>query len=238
MTFFEVDHPDTQADKRARLSAIRRVGRPVLVAADFRHDDAAVVLAAAGHDQVRPSLFLCEGLLVYLDEQATVGLLGGARAVAGSGSVLAASLSVHADGLDSALVLARANARRRTASAEPWLTILPAERPGRRCWPGRVGWSTARPTRPISAPGVEPGRSLLVTAKPSSVSVCPVDQPQWPARPKPTGQRLLGPADIRQLAARLDVQPGKRLGQNFVIDAGTIRRIVALAELRAGRCRA
>jgi len=44
--------------------------------------------------------------------------------------------------------------------------------------------------------------------------------------------RLLGPAEVRQLAARLGVRPAKRLGQNFVIDAGTIRRIVALADLR------
>jgi 16S rRNA (adenine1518-N6/adenine1519-N6)-dimethyltransferase len=50
----------------------------------------------------------------------------------------------------------------------------------------------------------------------------------------PDGVRLLGPAEIRQIAARLDVRPAKRLGQNFVIDAGTIRRIVAQAELEPG----
>jgi 16S rRNA (adenine1518-N6/adenine1519-N6)-dimethyltransferase len=43
--------------------------------------------------------------------------------------------------------------------------------------------------------------------------------------------RMLGPADIRQLAARLGVSPSKRLGQNFVTDAGTVRRITALAGL-------
>jgi 16S rRNA (adenine1518-N6/adenine1519-N6)-dimethyltransferase len=42
---------------------------------------------------------------------------------------------------------------------------------------------------------------------------------------------LLGPADVRKLAARLGLNPTKRLGQNFVIDAGTIRRIVSLAEI-------
>lgn len=42
---------------------------------------------------------------------------------------------------------------------------------------------------------------------------------------------MLGPAEIRRLAARLGVNPAKRLGQNFVIDAGTIRRIVSLAEI-------
>lgn len=44
---------------------------------------------------------------------------------------------------------------------------------------------------------------------------------------------LLGPADVRELAASLDVRPTKRLGQNFVHDANTVRRIVAAANLTA-----
>jgi 16S rRNA (adenine1518-N6/adenine1519-N6)-dimethyltransferase len=48
---------------------------------------------------------------------------------------------------------------------------------------------------------------------------------------EPTGTALLGAAEVRQLAERLGVRPAKRLGQNFVIDGGTIRRIVALAKL-------
>ncbi|HEX5115929.1 MAG TPA: 16S rRNA (adenine(1518)-N(6)/adenine(1519)-N(6))-dimethyltransferase RsmA [Pseudonocardiaceae bacterium] len=44
---------------------------------------------------------------------------------------------------------------------------------------------------------------------------------------------LLGPADVRALAASLDVRPTKRLGQNFVHDANTVRRIVAAAGLAA-----
>jgi 16S rRNA (adenine1518-N6/adenine1519-N6)-dimethyltransferase len=45
---------------------------------------------------------------------------------------------------------------------------------------------------------------------------------------------LLGPADIRVLADRLGVRPTKTLGQNFLHDANTIRRIVRAAELHAG----
>jgi 16S rRNA (adenine1518-N6/adenine1519-N6)-dimethyltransferase len=49
-----------------------------------------------------------------------------------------------------------------------------------------------------------------------------------PARPaSPT----LAPGEIRALARRLGVRPSKRLGQNFVTDAGTVRRIVSLAAL-------
>ncbi|WP_405582493.1 16S rRNA (adenine(1518)-N(6)/adenine(1519)-N(6))-dimethyltransferase RsmA [Streptomyces sp. NBC_01190] len=40
---------------------------------------------------------------------------------------------------------------------------------------------------------------------------------------------LLGPADIRELAAALGVRPTKQRGQNFVIDANTVRRIVRTA---------
>ncbi|GAA4695408.1 16S rRNA (adenine(1518)-N(6)/adenine(1519)-N(6))-dimethyltransferase RsmA [Phytohabitans rumicis] len=43
---------------------------------------------------------------------------------------------------------------------------------------------------------------------------------------------LLGPAEIRELAARLGVAPTKKLGQNFVHDPNTVRRIVAAADLR------
>jgi 16S rRNA (adenine1518-N6/adenine1519-N6)-dimethyltransferase len=44
-----------------------------------------------------------------------------------------------------------------------------------------------------------------------------------------TPAQLLGPTEIRQLAGRLGLQPAKRLGQNFVVDAGTVTRITALA---------
>ncbi|MFF0445618.1 16S rRNA (adenine(1518)-N(6)/adenine(1519)-N(6))-dimethyltransferase RsmA [Streptomyces sp. NPDC004609] len=43
---------------------------------------------------------------------------------------------------------------------------------------------------------------------------------------------LLGPADIRELAAALGVRPTKARGQNFVIDANTVRRIVRTAGVR------
>lgn len=44
--------------------------------------------------------------------------------------------------------------------------------------------------------------------------------------------RLLGPADVRRLATELGVRPTKKLGQNFVHDPNTVRRIVVGAQLR------
>lgn len=45
---------------------------------------------------------------------------------------------------------------------------------------------------------------------------------------------LLGPAEIRDLADLLGIQPTKKLGQNFVIDGNTVRRIVATAKVTEG----
>ncbi|MCG5216911.1 16S rRNA (adenine(1518)-N(6)/adenine(1519)-N(6))-dimethyltransferase RsmA [Streptosporangium soli] len=42
---------------------------------------------------------------------------------------------------------------------------------------------------------------------------------------------LLGPVEIRNLADKLDLRPTKRFGQNFVIDGGTVRRVVRIAAL-------
>ncbi len=42
---------------------------------------------------------------------------------------------------------------------------------------------------------------------------------------------LLGPADVRRFATELGIRPTKTLGQNFVHDPNTVRRIVATADL-------
>jgi 16S rRNA (adenine1518-N6/adenine1519-N6)-dimethyltransferase len=45
---------------------------------------------------------------------------------------------------------------------------------------------------------------------------------------------LLGAGEIRALAAELDLTPTKKLGQNFVVDANTVRRIVQIARVESG----
>jgi len=46
-----------------------------------------------------------------------------------------------------------------------------------------------------------------------------------------TGVRLLGASAIRELAAELELRPTKQRGQNFVVDANTVRRIVRTADV-------
>ncbi|WP_218713809.1 16S rRNA (adenine(1518)-N(6)/adenine(1519)-N(6))-dimethyltransferase RsmA [Arthrobacter sp. BF1] len=52
--------------------------------------------------------------------------------------------------------------------------------------------------------------------------------------PSPATQPLLGATEIRRLAEEIGVRPTKTLGQNFVIDGNTIRRIVAAANVDPG----
>lgn len=49
----------------------------------------------------------------------------------------------------------------------------------------------------------------------------------------PDAAGLLGAADVRRVAERLGVSPTKSLGQNFVHDANTVRRIVRIAGVDA-----
>lgn len=49
----------------------------------------------------------------------------------------------------------------------------------------------------------------------------------------PATGHLLGAADIRRIAADAGISPTKKFGQNFVIDPGTVRRIVREAGVTA-----
>jgi 16S rRNA (adenine1518-N6/adenine1519-N6)-dimethyltransferase len=64
----------------------------------------------------------------------------------------------------------------------------------------------------------------------TAVRDCSADRAVLSTSPdRPDG--LLGPAIIRELAQQLDLRPTKTLGQNFLHDANTIRRIVRTADL-------
>ena len=87
--FFEVDHPATQADKRAILSR-----RPDLcanltfVSVDFGKDDLADALLAADFDSSRLALVSWLGVTMYLEQRVTVGTLVTLRRILTSGSIV------------------------------------------------------------------------------------------------------------------------------------------------------
>jgi methyltransferase (TIGR00027 family) len=67
---FEVDHPDSQREKRARAFALTPAARDVrFVPVDFAEDSLEIALAEAGHEPSRPTLWIWEGVVMYLTER-------------------------------------------------------------------------------------------------------------------------------------------------------------------------
>jgi methyltransferase (TIGR00027 family) len=101
--WFEVDHPATQRDKLRRLERLGiDASRVRFVEADFTRDPVAGRLRAAGLDPDEPSLFLLEGVAVYLEPAVLEDVLRQFRQVAAPGSSLAISVSLSRPPGDSA----------------------------------------------------------------------------------------------------------------------------------------
>jgi methyltransferase (TIGR00027 family) len=86
-TVFEVDHPDSQRDKRERVLGLAPVAGDIrFVPVDFTRDDLGRALDGAGHDPARATTWLWEGVVMYLsrpDIEATLRVLAG-RSASGS----------------------------------------------------------------------------------------------------------------------------------------------------------
>jgi methyltransferase (TIGR00027 family) len=92
--WFEVDHPATQRDKRDRTARLGLdVGQVQFVEADFTRDPIAERLTAAGLNPGQFSLFMLEGVAVYLEPAVLDRVLTEFRHVARAGSRLAISVS-------------------------------------------------------------------------------------------------------------------------------------------------
>lgn len=88
---FEVDHPATQAYKHERAGLL---GAPVTevryVPVDFTRDDLPSALRAAGYEPEVPTVWVWEGVTMYLDDAALRGTLRAIRALSAPGSTLLA----------------------------------------------------------------------------------------------------------------------------------------------------
>jgi methyltransferase (TIGR00027 family) len=89
---FEVDHPDSQRDKRVRVETLTQVAREVrFVPVDFERDALDDVLQKAGHDVARTTTWIWEGVVMYLtpaDVEATLAVVE-RRSAAGSRLIVA-----------------------------------------------------------------------------------------------------------------------------------------------------
>jgi methyltransferase (TIGR00027 family) len=87
---FEVDHPSTQAFKRARVGGRPPTAREVhFVAVDFARDDLGEALAGAGQDADAPTFWILEGVTPYLPREGLRATLGAVAARSAPGSRIA-----------------------------------------------------------------------------------------------------------------------------------------------------
>ena len=81
---FEVDHPATQGDKRAHLAELPPPSGIVSFAPiDFLRDSLGTVLDRAGHDRTAPTVWIWEGVVMYLTHdvmRATLAAIAGRSA--------------------------------------------------------------------------------------------------------------------------------------------------------------
>jgi methyltransferase (TIGR00027 family) len=85
---FEVDHPATQAWKRARVSPLGGGADVRFVATDFEKRQPFEALREAGFDPATRTCFLWEGVSIYLHEASVRAMLTGISAAAAPGSSL------------------------------------------------------------------------------------------------------------------------------------------------------
>lgn len=85
---FEVDHPDSQREKREKLRALGFVDHrnARFVAVDFEREGAGEALARSGFDATRPAFFNWLGVVAYLTRDAIHGTLRSLHAVSAAGS--------------------------------------------------------------------------------------------------------------------------------------------------------
>ena len=86
---FEVDHPATQGEKRARVAELPpAVGTVSFVSIDFERESLGSVLERAGHDRSSPTCWIWEGVVMYLTREAMRSTLAGIADRSASGSTL------------------------------------------------------------------------------------------------------------------------------------------------------
>jgi methyltransferase (TIGR00027 family) len=136
VTFYEVDLPATQADKRSRAPD----GGPIYVPADVTLATFADALTDAGYRSGQPTAFTAEGLTMYLGEEQVIGLLGSLRAISGPGSRIAVNFGVGFEQRGSR----RGRIGRKVLAAggeELRFRLTPEEAP---TFLKKVGWTTTR----------------------------------------------------------------------------------------------
>ncbi len=183
--WFEVDHPATQRDKLRRLERLGIDASGVrFVEADFTRDPVAGRLRAAGLDPDTPSLFLLEGVAVYLEPAVLEDVLGQFRQVAAPGSSLAISVSLSRPRGDSARARFQATVAALGEPARSTFEAAEAE-----ALLARTGWPLAAATGDDRQAAVGRDRlrvaGLLLASAGPATPAGPQPRPRQPRRHQP-----------------------------------------------------
>ena len=128
ITVFSLDHPASQADLRRRAETLPS---PVcdlrFVAVDLTHEPLGPRLAAAGHDPLRPTVWIWEGVIPYLSRPQVTATLDALTGISAAGSVLVAqyqsrSLSAQV-GRRVAGLVSRLSGAVSPLAGEPWRSL-------------------------------------------------------------------------------------------------------------------
>ncbi len=176
--WFEVDHPATQRDKLRRLERLRIAASHVrFVEADFTRDPVADRLRGSGLDPDVPTLFLLEGVAVYLEPAVLEYVLGQFRQVAAPRSRLAISVSLSRPPGDAARARFEATV---AALGEPARSTFEAGQA--EALLARHGWRIA--AAPEDDRQAAARRERLRTAGLLLAESAPAQRPQSPQRPQ------------------------------------------------------
>ena len=120
---FEVDHPDTQAAKRAVLREGEWPSNVRFVAVDFERDALHTRLQQAGWDAASPTFWSWLGVAMYLSDDAVMSTLRFVSAGA-TGTTIVMNFTIHDDEVTAEdLALRRIGAEGVARQGEPWINF-------------------------------------------------------------------------------------------------------------------
>ena len=194
--WFEVDHPATQRDKRDRLARLGLdAGQVRFVEADFTRDPIAERLTAAGLNPGQLSLFMLEGVAVYLEPAVLHRVLTEFRQVARAGSRLTISVSTsgaqgEARSRFQATVAALGEPARSTLEAGQAIEVL-----------ARAGWQVMAGDDAADSDAAA-RRERLLTAGLLTATAAPAATPAKKPRPPQQAEPPQGPLSLSALLSQ------------------------------------
>ncbi len=160
VTTFEVDHPASQHDKRARAAALGPATGPLnFVPADFAHASLGPALATGDHQESLPTTWILEGVVPYLTPQDAAATVQAITDRSAPGSQLIVSYQTASSGAATGRLLARG------------LLVLSGRRDPMAHEPRRSSWTPSSMNALLTNTGVDVVRDISLVELARDLSV-------------------------------------------------------------------